>query len=166
VTTPIVPAMKPSASPERESRAAYAHMRVHSAIKSGALVRPAKCERCLRDPGRGKDGRSLIQAHHHDYTKPLDVEWICARCHRVTTPFPANPGAPVFGARNGMRTHPGLSAGSRNGSAKLSEAMVAYIKSKRGAVPAVDLAKQYGVTDALIRRIWRGANWPNVKASA
>ncbi len=72
----------------------------------------------------------------------------------------------MFGDRNGMRTHPGLSAGSRNGGAKLSEAMVAYIKSKRGAVRAVDLAKQYGVTDALIRRIWRGDNWPNMKASA
>lgn len=46
---------------------------VRRAVSSGALVRPEKCSRC------GSGGR--IQAHHHDYDKPLDVEWLCASCH-------------------------------------------------------------------------------------
>ena len=23
-----------------------------------------------------------VQAHHHDYSKPLDIEWLCFVCHR------------------------------------------------------------------------------------
>ncbi len=50
-----------------------AHSRVRQAVASGRLERPEMCQRCNR-PG-------TTQAHHHDYTKPLDVEWLCAECH-------------------------------------------------------------------------------------
>ncbi len=49
--------------------------KVGRAIASGRLVRPAACEKCR------KLGRPL-QAHHHDYSKPLDVTWLCIPCHQ------------------------------------------------------------------------------------
>ncbi len=27
-------------------------------------------------------GSEKVQAHHHDYLKPLDVVWVCFSCHR------------------------------------------------------------------------------------
>jgi ribosomal protein S27AE len=41
------------------------------AIRSGVLVR-GPCSRC---------GAAKTHAHHEDYSKPLDVVWLCARCH-------------------------------------------------------------------------------------
>jgi transcription elongation factor Elf1 len=51
-----------------------AHRMVHEAVKKGELTRLLNCERC------GTSGR--IEASHTDYSKPLDVEWLCPRCHR------------------------------------------------------------------------------------
>jgi hypothetical protein len=46
---------------------------VSMAIQSGALSR-GDCESC----GAIDD----IHAHHDDYSKPLDVTWLCRSCHR------------------------------------------------------------------------------------
>jgi hypothetical protein len=56
--------------PER-ARARHA---VKYALKIGALTRSEKCERC--------DKIGFTQAHHPDYNKPLQVEWLCHECHR------------------------------------------------------------------------------------
>jgi len=48
-----------------------ARQAVHAAINRGELVR-RPCAHC----GAGK-----AQAHHHDYSKPLEVEWLCRACH-------------------------------------------------------------------------------------
>ena len=45
---------------------------VFEAVRSGRLIRQA-CERCGDYPGH---------AHHEDYSKPLDVRWLCRSCHR------------------------------------------------------------------------------------
>jgi ribosomal protein S27AE len=47
---------------------------VKRAVDSGRLVRPSACPRC-------GDTESAIHAHHPDYSKPLDVEWLCGACH-------------------------------------------------------------------------------------
>lgn len=43
----------------------------NNAIKSGKLVR-LPCENC---------GEQQSEAHHIDYNKPLEVMWLCKRCH-------------------------------------------------------------------------------------
>lgn len=50
-----------------------AHNALKRAVERGDLVRPSECPAC------GK--RDRIHAHHADYSKPLDVEWLCATCH-------------------------------------------------------------------------------------
>jgi len=49
-----------------------AHREVRKAIRRGQLERPAKCSVC-------RVFRPL--AHHDDYSKPLDVIWLCHGCH-------------------------------------------------------------------------------------
>lgn len=44
------------------------------AVERGKIKRPLTCGRC------GKNGK--IQASHDDYSRPYDVEWLCALCHR------------------------------------------------------------------------------------
>jgi len=48
-----------------------AHYLVGNAIRDGRLVRQP-CRVC---------GDPKAQAHHHDYSKPLDVEWLCRKHH-------------------------------------------------------------------------------------
>lgn len=50
-----------------------AHWRVKSAIKRGLLVR-LPCSIC---------GDIKSDAHHEDYTKPLDVVWLCVTHHKL-----------------------------------------------------------------------------------
>ncbi len=50
-----------------------AHKKTARAIASGKLIRPDHCARCKVD--------CFPQAHHDDYSKPLDVMWLCPICH-------------------------------------------------------------------------------------
>lgn len=51
-----------------------AHWLVQSAIEQGRLLKQP-CSEC------GATGR--IHAHHEDYTKPLDIIWLCGKCHNI-----------------------------------------------------------------------------------
>jgi hypothetical protein len=51
-----------------------AHGAVARAIAKGKLVRPDRCDEC------GMESKRII-GHHEDYSKPLDVEWLCPKCH-------------------------------------------------------------------------------------
>lgn len=68
---------------ERNGDRRTAQRRLASAVEKGEVVRPEACERCGSEPGRGRDGRRLIQGHHADYEKPLEVEWVCPPCHKA-----------------------------------------------------------------------------------
>lgn len=51
-----------------------ARLKLRWAVLKGDLVRPDRCESC--GAARQLDG------HHEDYSRPLDVEWLCRVCHR------------------------------------------------------------------------------------
>ena len=137
---------------------------VRTALKNGSLIRPSACQLCGINPGVAVDGRSKIHAHHHDYSKPLDVEWLCAKCHREHTPLPAVMGAPCYGDSNGMRKHPEAIQGSKNGWAKLDECSVASIKA-RFTETVLALAKEFKVKPATIYDIRSGRTWKHVAAA-
>lgn len=53
---------------------------LEQAIEDGQIQRQYVCEKC-NDSGTFANGRTKIQAHHTDYNKPLDVMWLCQKCH-------------------------------------------------------------------------------------
>lgn len=56
-----------------------ARQKVGKAVKNGELIRPESCSTCNK--------KCKPDAHHHDYSKPLDVVWLCRSCHlRVHSP--------------------------------------------------------------------------------
>jgi hypothetical protein len=48
------------------------YSRVWAALASGKLKRQP-CKKC--------GTRRKVQAHHKDYRKPFDIDWLCRRCH-------------------------------------------------------------------------------------
>ncbi len=50
------------------------HNAVERAVAKGTLVRPDRCCIC--------DEKVKTEAHHPDYSKPLDVVWLCTVCHK------------------------------------------------------------------------------------
>lgn len=56
-----------------KARSAQSLLRYH--VLKGHIVRAKTCEQC------GVEGVK-IEAAHHDYRKPLDVQWLCVSCHR------------------------------------------------------------------------------------
>lgn len=53
-----------------------AHRKVEMHVLRGVLQKPDNCQSCgIATP------KDQLHGHHHDYSKPLDVEWICWPCH-------------------------------------------------------------------------------------
>lgn len=53
-----------------------AHLAVEAALRRGELVK-GPCEVC----GVGESDGVRIDGHHDDYSKPLEVRWLCRRHH-------------------------------------------------------------------------------------
>jgi hypothetical protein len=54
---------------------------VSRAIKSGKIKKADNCEHCGLEVPRDKPHE--LQAHHEDYSRPLEVEWLCYGCHSL-----------------------------------------------------------------------------------
>jgi hypothetical protein len=52
-----------------------AHIVTSNAIKNGRLIKQNNCSVC--------ESNIKVEAHHDDYTKPLDVRWLCEKCHKI-----------------------------------------------------------------------------------
>ena len=55
-----------------------AHVILHRAINSGKILRPNICSQCSKE--------CKPDGHHTDYSRPLDVTWICRACHSRKSP--------------------------------------------------------------------------------
>lgn len=53
-----------------------AHMAIDAAVRAGRIIKPKFCSGC-----GCPDTEHRIEAHHYDYSKPLDVIWLCTPCH-------------------------------------------------------------------------------------
>lgn len=58
-----------------------ANSTIQRMISRGLIVPPKICSKCGKRQTLS-NGKAGICAHHPDYNKPLEVEWLCASCHR------------------------------------------------------------------------------------
>lgn len=54
-----------------------AHYTYRNALSRGKIARPSKCSAC--GVACKPDG------HHEDYSKPLEITWLCRKCHAIAT---------------------------------------------------------------------------------
>ena len=74
----------------RASRARYpererARSKLNYAIRTGKLVKPKTCSQCNRTTSSRR-----LHGHHGNYTKPLEVIWMCSVCHGDQHPSSAS----------------------------------------------------------------------------
>lgn len=58
----------------RHKEKQQARNKLHYAPKTGRVYKPTVCQECRIKPDK-------LEGHHNDYTKPLEVEWLCTSCH-------------------------------------------------------------------------------------
>jgi len=52
-----------------------ANQKLSRSVLKGIVIRKFVCEKCPSD--------IKVEAHHEDYLKPLDVVWLCSKCHHL-----------------------------------------------------------------------------------
>lgn len=59
---------------ERNPMIRACHVIVGNALRDGRLLKANCCSSC--------SSKNKLEGHHDDYTKPLDVRWLCVSCHK------------------------------------------------------------------------------------
>lgn len=59
---------------ENNPEAYKAHTALNNAIRDGKIIKPKVCSACNKE--------RRLHGHHDDYSKPLEVEWLCTPCHK------------------------------------------------------------------------------------
>ncbi|WP_213993820.1 hypothetical protein [Sodalis sp. dw_96] len=50
-----------------------AHCHISNALRDGKVIKPNRCQLC--------NVECRPEAHHRDYGKPLEIMWLCKKCH-------------------------------------------------------------------------------------
>jgi len=58
----------------KKQHAYVATSRLNTAVGLKKITKPESCEIC--------NSKDRVEGHHHDYSKPLDVWWLCDHCHK------------------------------------------------------------------------------------
>lgn len=119
-----------------------ARRKLNRAVAIGKVFKPSHCSRCNLKPGVNNYGRSNLHGHHHDYSKPLDVEWLCVFCHKKETP---------------------QAVGSRCGAAKLTSIKVKRLRNEsRAGATGIFLSAKYGISAAMVSAIINRKWWRHI----
>ena len=126
--------------PEQDQKERARRM-VRSAVQSGRLVRSKSCEECGCTPTPARNGNPNIHGHHHrGYDHPLDVQWLCPKCHFKHDPRPK---------------------GEEQGRAKLTEEAVAEIRAAPPGQGAIFI-KKFGINSSTVANVRNGRGWKHV----
>lgn len=63
----------PTRRPEPDPLKRAARVALGNAVRAGNVVKPPECQVCSVCDD--------LHGHHEDYTKPLEVIWVCSACH-------------------------------------------------------------------------------------
>lgn len=113
---------------------AYAHLAAQHAVAEGKLIRPASCEQCSRV--------GIIDSHHDDYAKPLEVRWLCRWCHQEWHRINGE-------AANADTLPPGYGL-VRNQIAEKAKRVPLVAAMRAAGMKQKDIAAHFGVTQATI----------------
>lgn len=67
---------KPWANSPRDPVKRAANVILNNALRDGRIIPAESCEVCGHDFSFYRR-----EAHHDDYAKPLEVRWVCSKCH-------------------------------------------------------------------------------------
>ncbi len=118
---------------------------LRDALVKGRVEVPSACQKCGTPDRLCSDGRRYLHAHHPDHRKPLDVEWLCASCHRRVTPVP-------HGEQNGA---------SRMTTSTVQEA----IALATSGLSFTAIGARLGVDRRTVSRAVKGQSWKGASAA-